>query len=709
MTNNYRKSFNLRNGVQVDNDNFIVNSNGLVGIGTSTPKNYLLSVYGDANITGLITASNIIANNLNIGVVTSTKLNTESVSASSSVTAAVFYGNAAGLSGIYAIAVDGWHISGGNISTTSNVGIGTTLPNGNFQVGIGATINSNGNASYLGIVSAYSFSGFGTDITNINASNISSGTLSNSRLQNNVDVIGIVSAYSFSGFGTDITNINASNISSGTLSNSRLQNNVDVIGIVSAYSFSGFGTDITNINASNISSGTLSNSRLPSNVIAYSFSGFGTDITNINASNISSGTLSNSRLPSNINVVGVITASNFYGIASTAQSITGSPNIVVTNITATNSNVTGISTISTIMHVGSGGTAFAALESGRIGVGTALPTSEVQIRKSSGTLVEVISDSGESRISIGNSVGVGRSTAVLRFGSQSKTFDIINNDTGNINSYLHAGPAGVGTGRFAWLYGQSNAELASLTYDGKFGIGITNPTSNLHVVGTSTVTGNANFGSNVTISGNLTVGNITLPEIISNVNINNSSGVSTFNDIKSSRILSISQIGINTTNPLAQIDAQDGVLLINRIGIGTTVANVQLDVQGGTLLVDSIGVGTTSIYVDPLAEFSSGVQFFDKFISVYDGGISLYGDNSVGFNTSSPRSILDFGQVGSASTVSGYFIPPSITTADRNQLTNNIGVGGTIEGAIIYNSTTKKHQGYGSLDGGSTFGWQNLY
>ena len=38
---NYRKSFNFRNGVQVDNDNFIVDANGLVGIGTSVPSEFL--------------------------------------------------------------------------------------------------------------------------------------------------------------------------------------------------------------------------------------------------------------------------------------------------------------------------------------------------------------------------------------------------------------------------------------------------------------------------------------------------------------------------------------------------------------------------------------------------------------------------------------------------------------------------------------------
>ena len=55
---NIRKSFNFRNGVQVDDDNFIVNANGLVGIGTSIPTEFL-DVYGTAKVTGLVTARNL--------------------------------------------------------------------------------------------------------------------------------------------------------------------------------------------------------------------------------------------------------------------------------------------------------------------------------------------------------------------------------------------------------------------------------------------------------------------------------------------------------------------------------------------------------------------------------------------------------------------------------------------------------------------------
>ena len=55
---NIRKTFNFRNGVQVDEDNFIVNPNGLVGIGTSIPSEYL-DVRGTAKIVGLATVNDL--------------------------------------------------------------------------------------------------------------------------------------------------------------------------------------------------------------------------------------------------------------------------------------------------------------------------------------------------------------------------------------------------------------------------------------------------------------------------------------------------------------------------------------------------------------------------------------------------------------------------------------------------------------------------
>ena len=65
---NIKKNFNFRNGVQVDDDNLLVTSTGLVGIGTTVPTEALdvrggVKIIGDANITsatvGLITITEL--------------------------------------------------------------------------------------------------------------------------------------------------------------------------------------------------------------------------------------------------------------------------------------------------------------------------------------------------------------------------------------------------------------------------------------------------------------------------------------------------------------------------------------------------------------------------------------------------------------------------------------------------------------------------
>ena len=54
---NISKSFNFRNGVNVDDDNLVVNRLGLVGIGTTVPE-YELDVYGDLHISQDLIDSN---------------------------------------------------------------------------------------------------------------------------------------------------------------------------------------------------------------------------------------------------------------------------------------------------------------------------------------------------------------------------------------------------------------------------------------------------------------------------------------------------------------------------------------------------------------------------------------------------------------------------------------------------------------------------
>lgn len=602
---NYRKSFNLRNGVQVDDDNFIVNANGLVGIGTSIPTEFL-DVRGNTNIVGLLTATSVYT-----GVATVASLTvTQDASVSGVVSATSFSGNASGLTGIYAIAVDGWRVTSGSISTTTNVGIGTTNPQDVFQIGTGAVFNSTGSAIYSGIITSSGFVG-----------NLS---------------------------GNVTGNVNSNGIS--TFATLLVQNGVSVTGVATATTFSG---------------------NLTGNVTGNLTGNVNGDATGL------SGT-------PNINV-GVITASR-----------------IVTDTIDVISSPTGVTTVSTTLNVGTGGTGFTALNTGRIGVGTAIPTSEFQIRKPIATLLEVVSDTSSARISVGQSVGAGKSTAVLRFGSTPNTFDIINNDTGSINMYLHNGPAGVGTGRFSWLYGQSNTELVSLTYNGNFGIGITNPTSNLHVVGTSTVTANAYFGSNVTVTGTLTAGSINLPSTLTNTNLNNNVGVTTLANLLVAPT-GIGSIGISTNNPIAGLDARTSNGLFSKIGVNTaTFHDSEALNVFGTAIIDGVGIGTTTLYVNPQESFFTVIQIHNNSVDLYGGSINIKNNSRIGFATDSSRSIMDFGRVSTATT-NPYVILPNVPTATIT------GLGNTVEGAIIYNSTTKKHQGYGSTDGGSTFKWIDLY
>ena len=106
---NYNKSFNFRNGVQVDSDNFIVNASGLVGIGTSIPIRFL-DVHGTSALRGQTDVS---------GITSTSALRVAGI--------ATFHGD---------------------------VGIGTTNPTGNALVG-------NTNVLNVGVVTANYFFGSG--------------------------------------------------------------------------------------------------------------------------------------------------------------------------------------------------------------------------------------------------------------------------------------------------------------------------------------------------------------------------------------------------------------------------------------------------------------------------------------------------------------------------------------------------------------------
>ena len=513
---NIRKSFNFRTGLQVDNDNFVVNENGLVGIGTSVPQNYLLNVHGDSRVTGLVTTGTLHA-----GVGTVTLLNASDANVSGVLTvSSLKVGSSNVVTNLIGYGYTAWITNDGGIGlhTTSRIGIGTTVtPTEQLKVFGDVAITTS-----LTVGSATTIASYG-----INSPS------------------GIVTASAFVGVGSDLTNLNASSVGLGTLSNSRLPSNISVSGVITATTFVG------------------------------SFTGTATTATSLSGTpNITVGIVS----CGNINSSGIITASK----------------LVADSIEVPNA---GITTVSELLHVGTGGTAFAALSSGRIGVGTALPTSELQIRKSSGSLAEVVSDDGQARISVGNSVGAGNSSAMLRFGNSAGVLDIVNNDVGDVKTIIHAGTGAGSTGNFKWIYGQSNAERMTLTYDGNLGINDTTPSQKLSVGGGVTITGSAHINGNVTVDGNIT-GNITLDSVLSNTNLNNTSGITT-----------LAQLEV-TTN--ADFGSATLVGLGNTVAIGTAAGSdnyglvVNNGVRASRIEVTDGGINANTGIVTALDFVASG-------------------------------------------------------------------------------------------------------
>ena len=162
MANN-PKSFNFRNGLQVDNDNFVVNANGLVGIGTSTPTEAIDAI-GNAKISGLTTTSTLgVGETANFfGDLKAGSINIDP--SSGVITATKFVGDASGLTNIVAISTTGFIAQGVGIHTFKSVGIGTTNPEYHLQVGenpasgIGVGITDGGIVA-SGVITATTFVG----------------------------------------------------------------------------------------------------------------------------------------------------------------------------------------------------------------------------------------------------------------------------------------------------------------------------------------------------------------------------------------------------------------------------------------------------------------------------------------------------------------------------------------------------------------------
>ena len=162
---NIRKTFNFREGVQVDDEALVVKGDR-VGVGTTSPDESL-DVRGNAKVIGRITANNLEIS----GVSTFSQVSIGSTisldSTSGVVTASSFKGDGSTLSNL---PTSQWTDVNTGIGVTpiyvdGNVGIGTTNPENGLQVGgnpsngVGVGFNTVGGVVASGVITATTFSG----------------------------------------------------------------------------------------------------------------------------------------------------------------------------------------------------------------------------------------------------------------------------------------------------------------------------------------------------------------------------------------------------------------------------------------------------------------------------------------------------------------------------------------------------------------------
>ena len=683
---NIKKSFNFRNGVQVDDDNLRVSATGLVGIGTTVPTE-ALDVRGNLVVSGVTSSVT-----LQVGVATITTLNpTEIIGAGVSIKSGIVTAS----SGIITYFGDGinllnlptsqWEdtIVGAGVSsiynTGGNVGIATTAALFTLQVGNdvnsnqkGVGISSFGDIKASGIVTATGFVGGLTgDVTGNVTGNLTGNVTGNvtgnitgsTVISGNVDLNADIDVDGH----TELDNLNVSGIS--TLQGTTVNTHLDVIGLTTL--------DDVNVSSAATFAGNIdANGSIDVDGLA--------ELDDVNVSGASTffgrieGAMTNNVIPFLYsNLASLPNAGDYHGAFAHVHS-EGRAYFAHAGQwwELVNKEADGrIGTGSEELNVGdiiSAGivTCGTELNSPLIGVGTASPAHDIQVRKSGAAEIQVTSDTNSAGITVGREPSSGKTNnAEFRYGfsagsdyNTAQSLDIINYGTDNFNYYLSANNPGGVTGNYFWHKGLNNVRLMTLTNTGRLGIGITAPTDELHVDGGATVSGNITVGNNVTVSGNI-IGNV-VGQLTGNVagtlagNTNTTVGISTLNNLSVAGIATITNLkttkisvgenppGNNILNVFIASDKKVFVNDVGQVGINTTIALSGVGVNGSSTnaVFNSIGIGIT--------------QFTSAAVDLRDAGTAT----------------------------SRYMIPPKVSST--------AGLQNLVSGAMVYNTSINKLQVY---------------
>ena len=705
---NIKKSFNFRNGVQVDDDNLKVSATGLVGIGTTVPTE-ALDVRGNLIVSGVSSAVTAQA-----GVMTVTTLNpTEIIGAGVSIVSGIvtassgiitFFGDARFLQGM---PTSQWEDVNTGLGVTSiyntggNVGIATSNPQFTLQIGSnvnlsqnGVGISSAGDIKISGVATATGFVGALTgdvtgDVTGNVTGNLTGNIASNTIISGNVDLNGDIDVdghtnldnVSVSGVTTftDTTNSGTSTtgavIIAGGLGVSKRVNldsdltvNGGILYVQGAGSqiFVDAGSKImcngdldvnkhTNLDNVSVAGVTTFSGRIEgaatNNVIPFLYS----DLASLPSAGSYHGAFAH------VHATGrgyFAHAGNWWELVNKESDGRIGTGAELYNIGSI--NAAGIITATTNV------TTF------RMGVGTNQPSNDIQVRKTNDTEIQVTSDTGTAGITVGRESGTNNTNnAEFRYGkvssgapySSAQSLDLLNYGTGNFNYHLSANNAGAVAGDFHWHKGVNNTRLMTLTgIGGSLGIGITTPSDELHVIGGATISGNVNVGNNLTVSGTV-IGNLQ-GQLTGNVtgtlagNSNATVGISTLNNLTIAGVATVStkldanilEIGAtNTQFPFTVNNSDDRTFISGTGGVGikttSSLANVTINASQANASIAAVAIGATVL-----------------------------------------KSAVDFADAGTVTT--RFMLPPKVTPTERDSLS------GVVAGAMIYNNVDNRVEVY---------------
>ena len=586
MPSNYKTVINFRDGIQVDTDDLISN-NGLVGIGSTIPRQQL-DVRGN-----VIVSEGAEFNNVTVTGISSFKND---------------------------IAV----------SSGSSVGIGTTVPEAAFQVGIGTTgftVDEQGN------VTAVEYFGSGANLTNIPASvwtNPGAGdtifTLKDVGIGTDQPRGGADFAVGYeiymdaeSGIGTfeglvtkNITVLNETGAGQGNI-------NAEVGTFSTITASSAFvGSLAGNADTATVATNAQGLTDVPAIVVSSVVSGGGTfsNLTEFDSIQVSGGiTASN----------GIITATTFSGTATTslnaaiAYGIGGDPDIQVDSVDINGTAPTflrgaGVSTVGEELRVGE-----------FLGVGN---TSSA-VGDAAGFIGTVRVHNGD--LILGGSISIGGSlVGSVELGS-TQNINVLNVGAGLSVAGISTFQGTVTGGADFNVTGTVTAGELDATDSSNIGGGQT--------IGSGLVVGNTVAGSDIRVlnGGGLIIGS----GITMNGNITGADGITATGAISGGNISGANIVGTNlnvagiSTIGIAKASSLEIAGGLNVTGIGT-ISTGQIQIDGLTGVVSAVGYRASGVstFSDILVTSGQNTRMFSQYVGVNTGvrritdGVEIYATQS---------------------------------------------------------------------------------